>query len=267
MAFSILGGVAYRWLITSRGFSAATASKIIAGVAFSSAFYSFLCMALARSPGTAALLASLALASLALSQGSWSTNHAEIAVPEHAAALFSVANSISAATSVFGISLTGKLLDKFGGAEVPDAWAIAMGSIGALCGICGALFVTFARGNEVLFPGTTRAAASGVAGTGEPGGAEASQDGKTWPRPFGFGGDTLSSDDRERPNMLQSITSLPDFFASAPGSRHNLWRSSLGRTDPLSSVGTASAFRIDDSVEAGSCMEPNLNAAHVFPPV
>ncbi|CAM9735683.1 unnamed protein product, partial [Hapterophycus canaliculatus] len=155
MAFSILGGVSYCWLITSRGFSVASSTKIVTGAAFSLALCMFLCMGLARSPATAALWLSLVLASAALSRGGWSTNHVEIAAPEHAAMLYSLANSVSAAASVVGLAVTGKLLDVFGGGDEPFAWTAAMGSVGALCGACGIFFVKFAGGNEVLFPEAT----------------------------------------------------------------------------------------------------------------
>ncbi|CBJ31619.1 conserved unknown protein [Ectocarpus siliculosus] len=154
MAFSVLGGVSYSWLVNGRGLPRARSSKLVAGAAFSLSVAVFPCMGLPRSCAAATVVSSLALASAALSRGGWSTNHMEIAAPEHAAMLYSVANSISAAASVLGISLTGKLLDTFGGGGEPQAWTAAMGTIGALCGACGVLFVLFARGDEVLFPAT-----------------------------------------------------------------------------------------------------------------
>lgn len=157
MVFSVLGGVLYSWLISARGVSVASSSKIITGVAFFLALGVFLSMGRATSAGSATLLSSLALASVALSRGGWATYHVEIAAPEHAAMLYSVANCVSAATSVVGISLTGKLLDAFGGVEESLAWTAAMGSIGVLCGFCGLFFVCFARGNKVIFPGVSPA--------------------------------------------------------------------------------------------------------------
>ncbi|CAB1102778.1 unnamed protein product [Ectocarpus sp. CCAP 1310/34] len=154
MAFSVLGGVSYSWLVNGRGLPRARSSKLVAGAAFSLSVAVLPCMGLPRSCAAATVVSSLALASAALSRGGWSTNHMEIAAPQHAAMLYSVANSISAAASVLGISLTGKLLDTFGGGGEPEAWTAAMGTIGALCGACGVLFVLFARGDEVLFPAT-----------------------------------------------------------------------------------------------------------------
>ncbi|CAN0426574.1 unnamed protein product, partial [Scytosiphon promiscuus] len=122
MASSNLGGVCYCWLITSRDLSVASSSKTVTGVAFSLALCMFLCMGLARSPTTAAVCSSRALASAALPRGGWSTNHVEIAAPEHAAMLYSAADSVSAAASVVGLAVTGKLLDVFGGGEAPFAW-------------------------------------------------------------------------------------------------------------------------------------------------
>lgn len=156
MVFSILGGLSYGWLTVSRGVSVANSSKIITGVAFFLAMAVFMCMGLARSLATGTLLSSLALATAALSRGGWSTNHVEIAAPEHAAILYSVANCVSAATSVVGISVTGKLLDAFGGVETPVAWTAAMGSIGVFCVLCGVFFAIFAQGNDILFPGANQ---------------------------------------------------------------------------------------------------------------
>lgn len=153
MAFSILGGVAYCWLTNTRGFSRALASRVISGAAFALSVAVFPCFGLARSSITATLLSSLALASAALSRGGWSTKHMEIAAnPDHAAMLYSVANTISAAASVAGISATGKLLDTYGGGGEPRAWTMAMGAVGAACGVCGVVFVCCARGDEILFP-------------------------------------------------------------------------------------------------------------------
>ncbi|CAM9686064.1 unnamed protein product, partial [Scytosiphon promiscuus] len=153
MAFSILGGVAYCWLTNTRGFSRALASRVISGAAFTLSVAVFPCFGLARSPAAATLFSSLALASAALSRGGWSTKHMEIAAnPDHAAMLYAVANTISAAASVAGISATGKLLDTFGGGGAPRAWTVAMGAVGAACGVCGVAFVCCARGDKILFP-------------------------------------------------------------------------------------------------------------------
>lgn len=252
MAFSILGGVSYCWLITSRDLSVESSSKIVTGVAFSLALCMFLCMGLARSPATAALWSSLALASAALSRGGWSTNHVEIAAPEHAAMLYSVANTVSAAASVVGLAVTGKLLDEFGGGEEPFAWMAAMGSIGALCGACGIFFVRFAGGNEVLFPGASPTAATsdrGEAGGEAENGISAGSSPR-YPRPFGFGGDVFSSAPGPRPSILRSTASRPNVFASAPGPRLNVFASSSSSisVEParINSCVTTSSFRMND---------------------
>lgn len=154
MIFSILGGMAYCWLINDRGVSKILTSKIITGLSFFSALVVFLCMGLARSPVMATLLSSLALASAATSRGGWSTNHVEIAAPEHAAILYSAANTVSAASSVLSISFTGNILDSFGDDDPAKAWTAAMGSIGALCAACGVFFLIFADADRQLFPAT-----------------------------------------------------------------------------------------------------------------
>lgn len=254
MAFSILGGVFYCWLITSRAVSVASSSKIVTGVAFLLALCMFLCMGLARSPTTAALWSSLALASAALSRGGWSTNHVEIAAPEHAAMLYSVANSVSAAASVVGLAVTGKLLDAFGGGEVPRAWTAAMGSIGALCGVCGIFFVKFAGGNEVLFPeavskaGVNEVGDSTEAG-GEAEGGVAARVSPCYPRPYGFGGDIFSSAPGPRPSILCSTNSVSNVFTSAPEPRLNVFASSSSFSADqarISSFVTTSSFRMND---------------------
>lgn len=190
MVFSILGGVLYGWLTNTHDVSRALASKIITGISFTLAVGVYPCMGLARSSAAGTLLSSLALASVALSRGGWSTNHVEIASPEHAAMLYSVANCISAATSVVGISLTGKVLDAFGGGEHSLAWTVAMGSIGAVCGACGIYYVYFAEGDSSLFPASGRADIDEA----ETGGAEQETRKRRaidaladWPRPFGWG--------------------------------------------------------------------------------
>lgn len=152
MAFSVVGGVAYSWLTNTRGTSSSRAAKLITGISFALAVGFFLSMGLATSHVTGTLLSSLALASVALSRGGWSTNHVEIAAPEHAAMLYSVANSVSSASSVVGIAVTGKILDALGGGGQSLAWVVAMGTIGAICGACGVFFVVFAKGDDILFP-------------------------------------------------------------------------------------------------------------------
>ncbi|CAM9138832.1 unnamed protein product [Ectocarpus sp. 4 AP-2014] len=204
MAFSVLGGVSYSWLVNGRGLPRTRSSKLVAGAAFSLSVAVFPCMGLPRSCAAATAVSSLALASAALSRGGWSTNHMEIAAPQHAAMLYSVANSISAAASVLGISLTGKLLDTFGGGGEPEAWTAAMGTIGALCGACGVLFVLFAGGDEVLFPATAGDAAPADVEEGnekrEGGGAgewgwrwrccrKEDEMPSDWPRPLGWSGE------------------------------------------------------------------------------
>ncbi|CAM9181148.1 unnamed protein product [Ascophyllum nodosum] len=156
MVFSVLGGMAYCWLTNDGGFSRAWASKTITGLSFFLALVVFLCMGLAKSPTMATLLTSLALASAATSRGGWSTNHVEIAAPEHAAILYSAANTVSAASSVLSISSTGKILDAFGdeGPARVWAWTAAMGSIGVVCAACGVFFVVFADSDKLLFPAT-----------------------------------------------------------------------------------------------------------------
>lgn len=152
LVFSVLGGVLYTRLVNEHGFSKALASKLITTGALFIALGAFLAMGLATSAITGTLLISGALAALAVSRGGWSTNHAEIAAPEHGSMLFSIANCISSITSVMGISLTGKLLDAFGGAKDPGAWMAAMGMVGVVCGVCGAFYAITAGGDRVLFP-------------------------------------------------------------------------------------------------------------------
>lgn len=152
MVFSILGGIAYCQLTNCRGLPRSLASRIVAGFAFAVALCVFPFMGLARSTYSATVLSSLALASAAMSRGGWSTKHMEIAAPEHAAMLYSVANSISAAASVIGVSATGWILDIFGGSGEPGAWTAAMATIGGVCGGCGLVFVVYAKGDKVLFP-------------------------------------------------------------------------------------------------------------------
>lgn len=173
----------YCWLVNTRGISKALSSKIITGSAFALALAVFLSMGLASSCAAGSVLSSLSLGILALSRGGWSTNHVEIAAPEHAAMLYSVANCISAATSVVGISVTGKLLDAFGGSASSMAWTVAMGTIGAGCGACGLFYVFFAKGNEVLFPADMEAEKGGQEEVAETGRAFSS----CWPRPSGWG--------------------------------------------------------------------------------
>ncbi|CAM9715612.1 unnamed protein product [Ectocarpus fasciculatus] len=209
MASSVLGGVSYSWLVNSLGLPRARSSKLVAGAAFSLSVAVFPSMGLPRSCAAATVASSLALASAALSRGGWSTNHMEIAAPEHAAMLYSVANSISAAASVLGISLTGKLLDTFGGGGEPEAWTAAMGTIGALCGACGVVFVLFAGGDEVLFPAATVAGDDAALPADVEEGNEEQREGRAacewrrrccwgrkeygipsaWPRPLGWSGE------------------------------------------------------------------------------
>lgn len=200
MAFSVLGGFAYCWLTNCRGLSKARASKILAGSAFAVSLGACPSMGLARSSATATLLSSLALAGAALSRGGWSTKHMEIAAPEHAAMLYSVANSISAAASVFGISVTGRLLDSCGGVGDAAAWTASMGTIGAVSGFCGMVFVFYARGDEVLFPVDAAATAAAAAGAPPAAAKEGAKRGSrawklpwggrepldSWPEPFGW---------------------------------------------------------------------------------
>lgn len=167
LVFSILGGVWYSWLVNKRGVSKSTASKLITGVGLSSALVAFFTMALATTAATGTLTTSAALAALAVSRGGWSTNHAEICAPEHGSMLFSVANCVSSITSVVGITVTGWLLDAFGGAEDVSAWTAAMGMVGGLCGVCGVYYVVAAGGDQVLFPGSFSGSLSeGIGGGG-----------------------------------------------------------------------------------------------------
>ncbi|CAM9326660.1 unnamed protein product, partial [Laminaria digitata] len=150
MAFSILGGIVYCWLINRRGMTVPLASKLITGLSFALAVGFLLSMGLATSSAIGIVISSLALASVAFSRGGWSTYHLEIAAPEHAAMLFSIANSSGSAASVAGIAVVGKLLDAFGGSGQSLAWVVAMGTIGAICGAWGVYFVIFARGENIL---------------------------------------------------------------------------------------------------------------------
>lgn len=152
LVFSVLGGVWYSWLISTCDFSKSSASKIVTGVGLFGALVAFLSMTTTTTAAGGTCVTSGVLASLALSRGGWSTNHAEICAPEHGPMLFSVANCVSSITSVVGITITGAMLDNFGGADDVDAWKVAMGVIGGLCGVSGLFYAVFAAGNEVLFP-------------------------------------------------------------------------------------------------------------------
>lgn len=151
LVFSILGGLLYSWMVNKRGWSKACASKVITTGALYLALCAFLAMRFATTALTGTLVVSAALGALAFSRGGWSTNHAEIAAPEHGSMLFSVANCISSITSVVGISVTGKLLDAFGGARSGTTWMVAMGLVGALCGVCGTFYAIAAGGDRVIF--------------------------------------------------------------------------------------------------------------------
>ncbi|CAM9650210.1 unnamed protein product, partial [Sphacelaria rigidula] len=150
LVFSVLGGVWYSWLISTCDFSKSSASKIVTGVGLFGALVAFLSMTTTTTAAGGTCVTSGVLASLALSRGGWSTNHAEICAPEHGPMLFSVANCVSSITSVVGITITGAMLDNFGGADDVDAWKVAMGVIGGLCGVSGLFYAVFAAGNEVL---------------------------------------------------------------------------------------------------------------------
>ena len=167
MAFSVLGGVASCWLTNTCGTSTSRAAKTITGVSFTLAVIFFLSMGLAASHAMGALLSSLALASVALSRGGWSTNHVEIAAPEHAAMLYSVANSASSALSVVSIAVIGKILSALGGGGQPLAWVVAVGMIGAVCGARGIFFAVFAKGGDILFPGAALPGKDLVGAAGE----------------------------------------------------------------------------------------------------
>lgn len=142
----------YSHIVNKRGCSKTRASRCITGGGFMVAFGVFLAMGVATTSFMGTFLQSAALAALAFARGGWSMNHAEIAAPEHGSMLYSVAQCISSVTSVVGISVTGKLLDAFGGAQDPAAWTAAMGMVGALCGVCGLYYMATAGGDHVLFP-------------------------------------------------------------------------------------------------------------------
>lgn len=150
--FSILAEDVRSWLVYSRGTSVASASKPITVIALLLAFPYFFFMGLALSTATGSLLSSLALASAAFSRGGWTINHFEIAAPEYAPMLYSIANCTSATASMVFLIVTGKLLDAFGGGQAKLAWTAAIVVLGIMCGTCGLAYINFCQMRHNFVP-------------------------------------------------------------------------------------------------------------------
>lgn len=150
-AASNAGGWAGDYVISHGKRTVATGRKFINTIGFIAAICMLMLMPAASSPGQGLLYTTLTLGSLGFARGGFSVNHMDIA-PKYAGAVMGVSNTAGTLGGVFGVAITGRLLEWAGGAEHAAGWYQAFSLAGLQCGLGIFVFIMFARG-EKLFGG------------------------------------------------------------------------------------------------------------------
>mmetsp|Transcript_1443 Transcript_1443/g.4290 ORF Transcript_1443/g.4290 Transcript_1443/m.4290 type:complete len:472 (+) Transcript_1443:170-1585(+) len=147
-AMSNVGGYAGDWLI-GRRYSVARARKMVNTAGFWGAAGSLALMPMASGVRQGVLVTSLTLGCCGCARGGFSVNHMDIA-PKYAGVVMGVSNTAGTLAGVIGVALSGRLLDRAGGAAELAGWRHAFGLAAVLCISGSTVFIRFARGDKIF---------------------------------------------------------------------------------------------------------------------
>ncbi|PNH07465.1 putative anion transporter 7 [Tetrabaena socialis] len=148
-AMSNVGGWAGDWLILKRRYSTAAGRKAVNSLGFLSSAAALMLMPGASSVTYGVAVTTLTLGCLGFSRGGFSVNHMDIA-PKYAGMVMGISNTAGTVSGVIGVTVTGYILDMFGGADNVQGWYMAHAVSAAICLQAMVVFNLFARGERLF---------------------------------------------------------------------------------------------------------------------
>ena len=124
-----------RKLVNTSGFLVATAALLL--------------IPLMKSVTSSIVMTSVAVGGCAFARGGFSVNHMDIG-PRYAGIIMGISNCAGTISGVIGVSLSGVILDSFGGASNMTGWAFVFGIPAVLNLIGAAHFCIYARGDRIF---------------------------------------------------------------------------------------------------------------------
>ena len=146
---SNLGGIVGDYLVTKKSWNVGVVRKLINTIGFVVATIALLLIPSMKSVTSSLMMTSLAVSGCAFARGGFSVNHMDIG-PKYAGIIMGISNCAGTISGVIGVSLSGIILDSFGGASSMTGWAYVFG-IPAILNIIGAVhFCIYARGDRIF---------------------------------------------------------------------------------------------------------------------
>ena len=145
----MLGGVLGDRCITRFGMSVGASRKLVNSVGFVLGAAALVGMPMAKAPDTGLMFATLTLFFHGIARGGFSVNHMDVA-PRYAGVVMGMSNTCGTIAGIVGVSVTGMILDSFGGGENRSGWSAAF-VLAAALDVGGALvFAAVARGERLF---------------------------------------------------------------------------------------------------------------------
>ena len=129
--------------------SVASSRKLVNSVGFALGAAALVGMPMADAPDSGLMFATLTLFFHGIARGGFSVNHMDVA-PRYAGVVMGISNTCGTIAGIVGVSVTGMVLDAFGGGEHRSGWVAALVLCAAL-DVGGALvFAGVARGDRLF---------------------------------------------------------------------------------------------------------------------
>lgn len=143
------GGWAGDYLIHLGKRSVAGGRKAVNTAGFGMAAIALMLMPGAQGIGTGVLFTTLALGACGFARGGFSVNHMDIA-PKFAGVLMGVSNTAGTLAGVVGVAVTGRILERAGGAVNTKGWYQALFLAAVQCLGGAVVFLIFGRGERLF---------------------------------------------------------------------------------------------------------------------
>ena len=146
---SNVGGIVGDHLVTKRRWEVGLVRKLVNTSGFLVATAALLLIPLMKSVTSSIVMTSVAVGGCAFARGGFSVNHMDIG-PRYAGIIMGISNCAGTISGVIGVSLSGVILDSFGGASNMTGWAFVFGIPAVLNLIGAAHFCIYARGDRIF---------------------------------------------------------------------------------------------------------------------
>jgi len=147
--FSNLGGIAGDYLVNQKNVQIRHARVLVNTVGFIATAVAVVCMPYARTPGEATFYLTATLSSLGLARGGFSVNHMDVA-PKYAGIVMGMSNTCGTIAGIIGVTCTGVLLERAGGATELSGWVAATQLCAVLLLSGVAIFWAYAQGHPLF---------------------------------------------------------------------------------------------------------------------